>query len=314
MHRRTFLALSSSAVSSSALSISPMPGYLFTNADWFTISLAEWSLHRSIFSGAIHPLDFPVVARQTFGIDAVEYVNSFFLPSEMFVRELKRRSEGEGVRNVLIMVDAAGRLGDADTSLRRNAVERHTQWLDFAHILGSHSIRVNARSDGSEEEQLALMADGLRQLGEKAAERGLNVLVENHGGYSSHGEWVARLMQTVDLPNVGTLPDFGNWYPDDEYGGPPRVAGVEATSYYDRYKGVLEMMPFAKGVSAKSYDFDTEGNDTRTDFLRMLGIVKEQGFSGYVGIEYEGTALNEEEGIKATKALLERARAMLAEG
>lgn len=282
-------------------------------SDWFKISLAEWSLHRSIFSGSIDPLDFPLVARRTFGIDAVEYVNSFFLPSEMFVRELKRRADGEGVRGLLIMVDEAGRLGDANDALRRDAVERHKKWLDFAQILECKAIRVNARSDGSEEEQLKLMADGLRQLGEEAYSRGLNVLVENHGGYSSHGDWVARLMKTTNHPRVGTLPDFGNWYPDDEYGGPPRQEGQEATSYYDRYKGIEEMMPFAKGVSAKSYAFDTDGRETSIDYKRMLSIVKSHAFSGYVGIEYEGTAHTEEEGIEATKALLETLRTQLAE-
>lgn len=282
-------------------------------SDWFKISLAEWSLHRSIFSGSIDSLDFPVVARRTFGIDAVEYVNSFFLPSEMFVRELKSRAEGEGVRGLLIMVDEAGRLGDANSVLRRDAVERHIKWLDFAQILGCKAIRVNARSDGTAEEQLKRMADGLRQLGEEAYARGLNVLVENHGGYSSHGDWVAQLMTTTNHPRVGTLPDFGNWYPDDEYGGPPRVEGEEATSYYDRYKGIEEMMPFAKGVSAKSYAFNEAGLETSIDYERMLKIARDHAFGGYVGIEYEGTAHSEEDGIKATKALLETVRDLLAE-
>ncbi len=273
----------------------------------YTISLAEWSLHRSIFGGTIHPLEFPAVARRTFDIDAVEYVNSFLLPSNLFTAELKRRAEGAGVRNLLIMVDEAGRLGDPDAELRKDAIERHRTWLDVAHELGCASIRVNARSDGSAEEQMKLMADGLSRLGDLGEERSLNVLVENHGGFSSRGHWVAGLMRTVDHPRVGTLPDFGNWFPPAEYGGPPR-AGETATEEYDRYKGVDEMMPFAKGVSAKSYAFDEKGNETSTDFERMLRIVRNHGFAGYVGIEYEGGQLSEEEGIFATKRLLERVR------
>ena len=284
-----------------------------SHSEWFKISLAEWSLHRSIYSGRIHPLDFPVVARQMFGIDAVEYVNAFFLNSDLFIQELKRRAEGEGVRNLLIMVDEAGRLGDVNEMIRKDAVERHTVWLDAARALECHSIRVNARSEGSAEEQTKLMADGLHMLGERAADRGLNVVVENHGGYSSHGNWVAGLMQAVDLPNVGTLPDFGNWFPQAEYGGPPDDpdANVER---YDRYQGVDEMMPFAKGVSAKTYAFDENGNETSTDFSRMLELVRNHGFDGHIGIEYEGDQLSEGEGIFATKRLLEVVREELAGG
>ncbi|MEZ4701415.1 MAG: sugar phosphate isomerase/epimerase family protein [Rhodothermales bacterium] len=269
------------------------------------ISLAEWSLHRTIFSGALHPLDFPVVARRDFGIDAVEYVNQFFLPSDLFVAELKRRADGEGVQSLLIMVDVCGRLGDADARLQADAVDRHLRWLDVAAALGCYAIRINARSDGSAEEQTQRMTDGLRRLGAEAAGRGLSVLVENHGGFSSHGDWLAGLMTSVDLPNVGTLPDFGNWYPADEYGGPTPVG--KAGLYYDRYLGVGEMMPFAlRSVSAKSYAFDEAGNETSIDYARMAGVIAHHGFSGWVGIEYEGTALPETEGIRATKRLLER--------
>ncbi len=305
MNRRTFLAQTTALAALAPL----MPASIHPLKPAFSISLAEWSLHRTLFSGQLHPLDFPVVAKRTYGIDAVEYVNQFFLPSALFVAELKRRADGEGVKNLLIMVDEAGRLGDADTKLRRNAVERHLMWLDIAKALGCHSIRVNARSDGSADEQTKLMADGLRQLGDEAASRGLNVVVENHGGFSSQGDWVASLMRTLNHPNVGTLPDFGNWYPADEYGG-PSPAGL-AGPYYDRYLGVGEMMPFARGVSAKSYVFDAAGEETSTDFEKILRIAVESGFSGHVGIEFEGGAHSEHDGILATKRLLERVRASL---
>lgn len=302
MTRRTF-AKQSTAFAAALPFMTALP-----TKSWFSISLAEWSLHRSIFGGKIDPLDFPVIAKQKFGIDAVEYVNSFFLPSGDFVAELKRRAEGEGVTNLLIMVDEAGRLGDINPALRADAVDRHTLWLDFAHQLECKSIRINARSEGTSEEQMKRMADGLRQLASRASERDLNIVVENHGGYSSHGDWVAGLMRMIDLPNVGTLPDFGNWYPADEYGGPPRQPGQKAETYYDRYKGVDEMMPFAKGVSAKSYAFDADGNETSTNYKQMMKLVKRHNFNGHVGIEYEGTGLSEEDGIMATKQLLEKIR------
>lgn len=273
----------------------------------FRISLAEWSLHKTLFRGDLDPLDFPVVARRTYGIDAVEYVNQFFLRSGEWVKELKRRADGEGVRSLLIMVDDEGRLGDPDESLRRDAVDRHKRWIDYAKTLGCHSIRVNARSAGAPEEQMRLMADGLRRLAEYAAPAGINVIIENHGGLSSDGEWIAGLMKAVDHPRVGTLPDFGNWR-QTEWGGPE---GGSSSAEFDRYRGVELMMPYAKGVSAKSYDFDAAGNETSTDFARMLRIVRKHGYEGYVGIEYEGERLSEKEGILATKRLVERVRGRL---
>ncbi|MDZ4700070.1 MAG: TIM barrel protein [Rhodothermales bacterium] len=305
MNRRTFLAQTTALAALAPL----MPVSTHSIKPSFSISLAEWSLHRTLFSGALQPLDFPVVARRTYGIDAVEYVNQFFLVSELFVAELKRRADGEGVKNLLIMVDDAGRLGDANPALRQDAINRHRPWLDIAAALGCHSIRINARSEGSAEEQTKLMADGLQRLGDEAATRGLNVIVENHGGFSSQGAWVANLMRTLNHANVGTLPDFGNWYPADEYGG-PTPAG-KAGPYYDRYQGVDETMPFARGLSAKSYAFDAQGNETSTDFGRMMAIAVKHGFSGHVGIEYEGSAHSEHDGILATKQLLEGVRASM---
>jgi L-ribulose-5-phosphate 3-epimerase len=309
MDRRAFLTRSSGLVAGLALPM-PLAAFAPEQEPPFRISLAEWSLHRTLFSGAIHPLDFPAVARKTYGIDAVEYVNAFFLRSQAFAKELKRRADGEGVRSLLIMVDDEGRLGDPDASLRKDAVDRHRTWVDTAKLLGCHSIRVNARSAGSPAEQMRLMADGLRRLAEHAAAQEINVIVENHGGLSSDGEWVAGLMKMAGHPRIGTLPDFGNWH-QSSWGGPEGGARAPA---FDRYRGVELMMPFAKGVSAKSYDFDAAGNETSTDFERMLRIVRKHGFGGWVGIEYEGERLDEREGILATKRLLERVRERLAAG
>jgi L-ribulose-5-phosphate 3-epimerase len=308
MHRRQFLARSSGLLAGLYLPLRHLAFPPGRSQPAFQISLAEWSLHRALYGGAMHPLDFPVVARRTYGIDAVEYVNAFFLLSSAFVTELKRRADGEGVTSLLVMVDEEGRLGDPDASLRNDAVERHRVWVDVAKALGCHSIRVNARSAGSPDEQMQLMADGLGRLAEYAAPNEINVLVENHGGPSSNGEWMAGLMKRVNHPRVGTLPDFGNWF-QTPWGARPLDATPAAE--YDRYRGVDLMMPFAKGLSAKSYDFDAAGNETSTDFERMLRIAQRHGFHGRVGIEYEGERLSEHDGILATKRLLEQIREQL---
>jgi len=198
------------------------------------------------------------------------------------------------------MCDGEGNLGDPDGMGRTQAVENHYRWVEAAKYLGCHSIRVNARSQGSPEEQRELAVDGLRRLTEFAAEREINVIVENHGGISSNGEWLASVMKAVDHPRCGTLPDFGNF----------RIAEGEV---YDRYKGVAELMPFAKGVSAKANAFDENGNEPNTDYVRMMRIVLDAGYRGYVGIEYEGRELSEPDGIRATKRLLEKVRSQLEE-
>jgi len=263
----------------------------------FKISLAEWSLHRTIFSGSLDNLDFPREAKRTYGIEAVEYVNQFFKDKAKdydYLTDLSRRAGDEGVQNLLIMCDGLGKLGDPDAKARTQAIENHFPWAEAAKRLGCHSIRVNASSAGSFAEQQKLAADGLSRLAEYAGQFELNVIVENHGGLSSNGNWLAGVMRQVNLPNCGTLPDFGNFHD------------------YDRYQGVEELLPFAKGVSAKSHDFDAAGNETKTDYMRMLKLVLAAGYHGHVGVEYEGKALSESEGIQATKALLERVRDELA--
>jgi sugar phosphate isomerase/epimerase len=173
------------------------------------------------------------------------------------------------------------------------AVQNHFKWVDAAAFLGCHSIRVNAQSSGSRDEQSKLAADGLRRLCEYADPQGLNVIVENHGGLSSDGSWLAGTVRLVRHPRCGTLPDFGNFR-------------VDAKTTYDRYLGVRELMPYAKAVSAKSMDFDSAGNETTIDYLQMLKIVAEAGYRGWIGVEYEGQRLDEEAGILATRRLLER--------
>lgn len=264
----------------------------------YSISLAQWSLHRTLFAKEMDNLDFARRTREEFGLDAVEYVNTFFFDRVRdadYLAEMKRRADGAGVRSLLIMCDRLGEVGHPDTSKRVEAVRNHVPWMDAAAFLGCHSIRVNAASQGTYDEQQRLAADGLRKLAELGAQRGLNVIVENHGGLSSNGEWLAGVMRLVDHPNCGTLPDFGNF-------------NISRDERYDRYKGVAEMMPFAKAVSAKSNDFDEQGNETGTDYRRMMRIVVDAGYDGYVGVEYEGTRLPEPAGIVATRDLLIRVR------
>lgn len=277
----------------------------------FKISLAEWSLHRTIFGGKLDHLDFAKTAKQEFGIDAVEYVNQFFKDKardQAYLTEMKTRCTDLGVRSLLIMVDGEGHLGDPDDGQRRQAVENHKKWVEAAVALGCHSIRVNAASSGTYDEQLALAADGLHALTLFAEQHQLNVIVENHGGLSSNGAWLAGVMQRVNHPHCGTLPDFGNFSLGDG-------------TFYDHYQGVAEMMPYAQAVSAKSMEFDDNhplatidrhdpDHPRVLDYGRLLKIVIDAGYHGYVGIEYEGRELDEFEGIRRTKALLERVRDM----
>ena len=259
----------------------------------FDISLAQWSLHRMLQSGELDNLDFPAYTKATFDISAVEYVNQFFFDkaqNTQYLSKLRQACSDHGVKSALIMCDGEGELGNPDNAQRKLAVENHYKWLEAAKYLGCHSIRVNAKSEGQYEEQKKLCIDGLQNLSEYGKNVGVNVIVENHGGLSSNGKWLREVISGVAMDNCGTLPDFGNF------------------GDYDRYQGVKDLMPFAKGVSAKSHEFDSEGNEVRTNFKKMLEIVSNGGYSGYIGVEYEGDKHSELEGIKLTKTLLEKYR------
>lgn len=273
---------------------------------FFKISLAEWSLHNTLYKKELDNLDFPATAKNDFGISAVEYVNQFFMDKakdEKYLAELKKRCEDNGVTSVLIMIDGEGEMADLDAKKRNKAVENHYKWVEAAKFLGCHSIRVNCFGIGTAEEVAKAGTDGLRKLSEFALKSNIGVIVENHGGYSSNGEWLASVIRNVGLENCGTLPDFGNFCVKRKEGDNWSSSCVEE---YDRYKGVKEMMPFAKGVSAKANDFDAQGNCVESDYYKLLPIVKDAGYRGHIGIEYEGSKLSEPEGIRATKALLER--------
>ena len=278
-----------------------------TTADlFFKISLAQWSLHKTLFDGEMDNLDFAAKAKSEFGIEAVEYVNQFFKDKAKdsdYLGQMKQRAADAGVASLIIMVDGEGGLGNPNEAERTKAVENHYKWVEAAQFLGCHSIRVNAYGEGSAADVSSAAIDGLGKLSTFAKDFDLNVIVENHGGYSSNGEWMANVISQVSMDNCGMLPDFGNFCITRGDDG--------CAEEYDRYKGVELFMPTAKAVSAKSHDFDEAGNEIHTDYRRMLQIVKDAGYRGYIGVEYEGRKLGEAEGIKATKALLEKVGAEL---
>jgi sugar phosphate isomerase/epimerase len=259
----------------------------------FKISLAQWSFHKKLFASEMDNLDFAAESKRL-GFEGIEYVNAFFKDKAAdagYLAQMKKRAADAGIKSLLIMCDGEGSLGDPDTAKRQQAVENHHKWVDAARTLGCHSIRVNAASEGSYDEQMKLAADGLRNLCVYAKPMDINVIVENHWGLSSQGTWLPKVIEMTGMDNCGTLPDFGN-FPDE----------------VDRYEAVGLMMPFAKAVSAKSYDFDADGNETKIDYDKMMEIVLSHGYRGYVGVEYEGDRLSEEDGIIATRKLLEKIR------
>ncbi len=294
MRRRDFLVRGAMASSSLLTACQIGSAWASLAPPRFRISLAEWSFHRSLFAGDMSNLDFPARARQL-GLDTVEYVNTFFREearNERYLRELERRCADAGVHSRLIMCDGEGVLGDLDPAARIQAVENHHRWIEAAARLGCDLIRVNIAAPGPREEVAAAAIEGLRALADYGDAYGIDIVVENHGGWSSHGAWLADVIQRAGHPRIGTLPDFGNF----------RIGPGQE---YDRYRGVAELMPYAKAVSAKSYAFDpATGAETTLDYPRLLDIVAAAGYHGYLGIEYEGTSLPEPDGILATIALI----------
>lgn len=277
----------------------------------YGISLAEWSLHSALFNKEISNLDFPRVTRERFGIEAVEYVSQFFqdkASDAKYLKELTNVSTNEGIKNLLIMVDNEGSLAATDTIERNQAVENHYKWVEAAKELGCHSIRVNLHGHGNEQEWLEASIEGLGKLTEYGAQHKMNVIVENHGQWSSKGNRVKQVMDQINSPWCGTLPDFGNFCVRRRDGDLWESPCVEI---YDLYKGVEEMLPYAKGVSAKAFAFDEKGNETTIDFAKMMKLVHDSGYKGYIGVEYEGGTVDENTGIKLTKKLIERSIASL---
>ncbi len=311
-NRRTFIRQASLAAAGFAL----LPSFdLFAEEQkkfHFEISLAEWSLHKALFGGKMTNLDFPEVAKKQYGISAVEYVNQFFSDKAKditYLNQLKQRCSDNGVKSVLIMIDQEGPLADKDNTLREKAVENHYKWVDASKHLGGHAIRVNLHGEANAEEWHAAAVKSLTALAIYADTMDMTILAENHGTWSSNAAMLAKVVQEVNHPKCKTMVDFANFCVRREKGDLWESPCVE---WYDKYKGVEELLPFAKGVSAKTFDFNAAGEESNTDFTRMLKLVKASAYRGYVGIEYEGDRLSEEEGIKASKKLLEKIRTALA--
>ena len=297
MQRRYFIQSTFAALTASAFADHHGKQPTAKAEDLFDISLAQWSNHRALRGGKMKNMDWPAHAKKTYGIHALEYVNSFFKDKAKdmaYLGELKKRVADLGMTNVLIMVDGEGSLGAGTDAKRQKTIDNHKRWVEAAQFLGCHSIRVNSRGEGKDkDEKAANCVKGLTALSTFAKGHDMNVIVENHGGLSSNGTWMAKVLKEVGMANCGSLPDFGNFHS------------------YDRYQGLEDLMPFAKGVSAKSHEFNEAGEEVRTDFMKALGIVLKHGYHGYVGVEYEGRQLSEDDGINATKALLEKCRTAL---
>ncbi len=323
MKRKNFLINSGLALAGTMVSGSIKANPAIESSFPLKLSLSQWALHRAIFGnskdnynewqrllhsdpdklwqGDLHPLDFPKKAKEL-GFNAVEYVNSLIFghaQDKKFLNELKSRTNSEGITNVLIMVDEEGFIGHPDSKERTIAIENHYKWMEASKHLGCPFMRVNAFSMGKADEQRKLAADGLRRLAEKAEEFDLHILIENHGGMSSNADWLVKTIKLADHPLLGTVVDFDNFtFSEDFIWGDGDV--------YNRYEGVEKLMPFAKSVSAKTHAFDIQGFETTIDYSRMMKLVKDSGFNDYICVEYEGNRLTEEEGIMATKALIER--------
>ena len=321
INRRDFLYQLGAVAAASAL-----PTSVFANPKpLFEISLAEFSLAGSLFTGKLKNMDFPAKAKNDFGINAVEYVSGFWegkSQDQTYLNELKQRTSDLGVRNVLIMVDSEGNLGASKKEERQKAVENHYKWVDAAKFLGCYAIRVNLEGDGTPDEILKAGVEGYGKLVEYGAKAGISIIIENHISVSTNPDWLVKLLKQVKSPYAGALPDFGNFTEREK----PTAMTLEAymnakiLNEYDKYEGVKKLMPFAQGVSAKTHTFDANGNCTDVDFSKMMPIVKKglsKKFKGFIGIEYEGGVmkvmgakgdyLDEDAGIKATKALLEKA-------
>jgi len=324
LNRRDFLGQIGMAAAATLIS----PSLFAQPKPWFEISLAEFSLAGSLYGGKLKNMDFPAKAKNDFGISAVEYVSGFWngkSQDQAYLNELKQRTGDLGVRNVLIMVDGEGDLGASDAAKRLKAVENHYKWVDAAKFLGCHAIRVNMEGDGTPEDILKQGVEGYGKLVEYGKKTGISVIIENHISVSTNPDWLARLLKEVNSPYAGSLPDFGNFTEREK----PKTMTLEGfmsakiLNDYDKYEGTRKLMPYAQGVSAKTHTFDEKGNCTDVDFNKMMPIVKKgitKNFKGFIGIEYEGgfmkmmgakgDYLSEDDGIKATKALLEKAQAL----
>jgi sugar phosphate isomerase/epimerase len=328
-NRRSFIK--SAAMGAAGVGIaSSIPSFLSAKGKepFFKMAISQFSLASQFWSKKLDPLDFPAKVKNEFGITGLDYCSMFFADkakNQQFLSELKKRANDVGAYNLRIMVDGEGVLGELDNTARMKAIENHYKWMDAAAALGCPMIRVNVEGDGKPEDVAKASVDSLGKLIEYGSKQNVDVIVENHVGISCNGAWLAGVMKQVNSPHCGTLADFGNFCVNRTK---PEAQTIDAymktkcLEEYDRYKGIAELMPYAKGIHAKTHLFDANGNDTETDFVRMFKIIKDSGFTGWCSIEYEGgllrmykkdeSYLDDDKGVIATKKLVEKAAAAVA--
>lgn len=285
---------------------------------FFEFSLAQWSFNKSFREGGISPYEFAKMANEL-GFKGLEYVSQLYpdviesddkdAAIQVFVEKNNALAAQYQMKNVLIMIDEEGNLSSSNEKERMTAIENHKKWIAAAHQMGCSAVRLNLYGEKDPEKWIANSIKSLKELSDYGSERNINVIVENHGRITSNIPFLMRAINDTQKANCGTLPDFGNFcIAEDGYGS---LSDGSCKEVYDPYKGVAEMMPKAFGVSAKSYDFDADGNETTLDYYKLLSIVKEAGYNGFIGVEYEGHRLSEQEGILATKKLLENVASKL---
>jgi sugar phosphate isomerase/epimerase len=328
-NRRAFLTTLSMGVAGAGLAAS-FPSWLVKNTRPpvlpFKLALSQFSLASQFWTKQLDPLDFPAKTMKTFGIPGLDYCSMFFADKakdSVFLNELKKRATDSGCHNLRIMIDAEGVLGDLNKDERKKAVENHYKWIDAAATLGCEMIRVNVEGEGDPKEVAKAAEESLKTLIEYGRKSNIDVIVENHIGISCNGAWLASVMKNMNSPHCGTLADFGNFCVNRTKPPTNDIAGwmqTKCLEEYDRYKGIEELMPYAKGIHAKTHVFDADGNDTETDFSKMFHIIKQSGFNGWVSIEYEGGLLkmygkdskylDDDAGVLATKKLVEKVAAV----
>ena len=254
------------------------------------ISLAAWSLVREFREGKWKNLDLPRICREDFGINGLEFVNSFFeLPTERYLNQLKKNAAEHGVTLVLIMVDGEGNMSAMEKKERMQAALNHRKWVDIAASLGCHAIRCNVGGPSKDYDQdtMKRAADSFGNLVEYASQYPLNVILENHGGASSNPDMMIGLMKAINSPNFGTLPDFGNIYE------------------FDRYESIRKLVAYAKGISVKT-KFKPNGTHPDYDLEKLLKICMEEGYHGFYGIEQESPDANSWQAVRWSKAVIDR--------
>jgi L-ribulose-5-phosphate 3-epimerase len=282
--RRDFLTRSAALVSALSLFENSRRGWVFAGMDTASerISLAQWALNQEIRAGELTNLDFPRIAREEFGIGAIEFVNTLFaVPTYGYLRKLKQNAVDHGVKMLVMMVDDEGDPVAPSRKERDQFVINHRKWVDIAQFLGCHSVRTNCigRSTSSKSEALKWAAESYTRLLEYALSAKVSVVIENHGGLSDDPDWMVDLIKEVGNPHFGSYIDW-RW---------------RDPAVWDNYAYTKKLLPYAKGISYKK-------QPTVEHLGKLVQLSRDSGYQGYYGIEEKGF-----DNIKLSKTLLETA-------